>query len=135
MMDQGKGGLDNQKLILRISQGDENAFEELYRLFSKKIYHTARRMNLNHEDAEGIVQEVFFIVWKKKSDLDPTLSINAYMITIVKSLVIKKVKKEARHFAFQKYNNSSNPYFTNMTEEDLIYKDLHQVSSEMVHQL
>ena len=77
MMDQGKGGLDNQKLILRISQGDEKAFEELYRLFSKKIYHTARRMNLNHEDAEGIVQEVFFIVWKKKSDLDPTLSINA----------------------------------------------------------
>ncbi len=131
----GKNGITDPQLVVRISQGDEKAFEELYRLFSKKIYHTARKMNLCHEDVEGIVQEVYLKIWKNRADLDPSLSINAYMITIVRSLVIKKAKKEAKFVAFQKYNIPLYPDFTNSTEEDLIYADLHQVSSEMVHQL
>lgn len=134
-MAQGKGSLVDQKLVIRIKGGDEKAFEELYRIFSKKIYYTARRMNLCHEDAEGIVQEVFFRIWKNRADLDPSLSINAYMISIVRSLVIKKVKKEARFFAFQKYKIPLYPDASNMTEDELIYNDLHRVSSEMVSQL
>lgn len=131
----GKKGIADPQLVVRISQGDEKAFEELYRLFSKKIYHTARKMNLCHEDAEGVVQDVFFKIWKNRSELDSTLSINAYMITIVKSLVIKKVKKEARFFAYQKYNIPLHPDCTNSTEEELIYNDLQRVSSEMIQQL
>jgi RNA polymerase sigma-70 factor (ECF subfamily) len=134
-MDYGNKGMAEQQLVYRLSQGDEKAFEELYRLFSKKIYHTARQMNLCHEDAEGTVQEVFLKIWKNRTGLDPSLSINAYLITIVRSLVIKKAKKEARFFAYQKYNIPLHPDITNGTEDDLIYADLHQISSEMIHQL
>ena len=49
-------------------------------------------MDLSHEDAEGVVQEVFLKIWKNRSKLDPELSINAYLIAIVRSLVIKKAK-------------------------------------------
>ena len=125
----------NPDLVIKISQGDEKAFEELYRLFSKKIYYTARRMNLCHEDAEGTVQEVFLKIWKNRASLDPSLSINAYLVTIARSVVIKKAKKEARFFAYQKYNIPLNPNITNETEDGLVYTDLHQVSSEMIHQL
>ena len=123
------------KLITGISQGDETSFEKLYLLFSKKVYHTAKKMNLSHEEAEGIMQEVFLTIWENRSNLNPSLSINAYMISIVKSLVIKEVKKKARLFAFQKYNIPILSDFTNKTEDDLIYSDLHQVSSEMIHHL
>ena len=123
------------KLITGISQGDEKSFEELYLLFSKKVYHTAKRMNLSHEEAEGVTQEVFLTVWENRSNLDPSLSINAYMIAIVKSLVIKEAQKKARLLSFQKYNIPFLSDFTNQTEDDLIYSDLHQVSSEMIHHL
>ena len=134
-MGYGNKGMAEQQLVDRLSQGDEKAFEELYRLFSKKIYHTARKMNLCHEDAEGVVQEVFLKIWKNRVDLDPSLSINAYLITIVRSLVIKKAKKEARFFAYQQYNIPLYPDITNRTEDDLIYADLHQISSEMIYEL
>ena len=79
-------------LVIRLSQGEEKAFEQLYFLFSEKIYHISRKMDLSHEDAEGVVQEVFLKIWKNRSKLDPELSINAYLIAIVRSLVIKKAK-------------------------------------------
>jgi len=134
MKKERKNFVDPQ-LITGISRGDETAFEKLYLLFSKKVYHTAKRMNLSHEEAEGVTQEVFLTIWENRFNLNPSLSINAYMISIVKSLVIKEVKKKARLFSFQKYNIPFLSDFTNQTEDDLIYSDLHQVSSEMIHHL
>ena len=55
--------LSHQQLVIEISKGDEKAFEKLYLLFSEKIYHVSRKMNLNHEDSEGVVQEVFLKIW------------------------------------------------------------------------
>lgn len=126
----------HQQLVFDLSKGDEKAFEKLYRLFSEKIYHLSRRMNLGHEDAEGVVQEVFLKIWKNRTQLNPELSINAYLIAIVRSLVIKKVKKDARFFAFQQYNipiiqglSSSGP------EDDLIFEEFHQLTSDIIQQL
>lgn len=125
-----------QQLVKDLSKGDEKAFGKLYHLYGEKVYHIARKMNLGHEDAEGIVQEVFLKIWKKRANLDPELSINAYMIAIVRSLVIKKAKKEARFFAYQQYKipllsfeTSSDP------ERELIYNDFQQFSSELIDQL
>lgn len=125
-----------EQLVSKISQGDESAFAELYQLFSTKIYHTARKMNLGHEEAEEIVQEVFLKIWKYRERLDPDRSINAYMLAIVKSLVIKKVRKEARFFAFQQYQipievekSISGP------DEDLIFTEFHGISLDLIDQL
>lgn len=126
----------HQQLVFDISQGNEKAFEKLYALFSEKIYHVSRRMNLSHEDAEGIVQEVFLKIWRKRSKLDPQLSINAYMIAIVRSLVIKKAKKEARFFAFQNYSIPLYEFERNSgPEQDLIYSEFHHISEEIIKQL
>lgn len=93
-------------------------------------------MRLGHEDAEGVVQEVFLKIWKHRAKLDPELSINAYMIAIVRSLVIKKTRREARFFAFQSYQipllNHMNSYGP---EDDLIYSEFHNLSMEIIEQL
>lgn len=125
-----------QQLVERLSKGDEKAFGQLYQLFGEKVYHIARKMKLGHEDAEGIVQEVFLKIWKKRANLDPELSINAYMIAIVRSLVIKKSKKEARFFAYQKYKIPLISFEASGDPElELIYSDFHHISSDLIDQL
>lgn len=125
-----------QELVKEISQGNETSFEELYRLFSSKIYHTSRKMKLNHEEAEEVVQEVFLNIWKNRAKLDPDLSINAYMIAIIRSLVIKKNQKEARFFAFQQYQIPlSESLASQAPDEDLIYSEFHEISMEIISQL
>ncbi len=124
------------QLVISLSQGDERAFEELYRLYSEKIYHISRKMNLSHEDAEGVVQEVFLKIWKNRFKLDPELSINAYLIAIVRSLVIKKAKKDARFFAFQQYKI---PLIQQLSspgaDDELIFSEFSQLTREIIEQL
>lgn len=125
-----------KQLVSRLAEGDSESFETLYQLFSKKIYNISRKMRLGHEDAEGVVQEVFLKIWKHRSKLDPELSINAYMIAIVRSLVIKKTQKEARFIAFQTYQI---PLLNSMTsygpEDDMIYSEFHNLSMEVIELL
>lgn len=93
-------------------------------------------MRLSHEEAEEIVQEVFLKIWKYRDKLDPELSINAYMIAIIRSLVIKKNRKDARFFAFQQYQI---PLMESMSDhspdEDLIYSEHHSLSMEIIEKL
>lgn len=135
-MSTNMGDLSHQQLVIEISKGDEKAFEKLYLLFSEKIYHVSRKMNLSHEDSEGVVQEVFLKIWKNRSKLDPELSINAYLIAIVRSLVIKKAKKDARFFAFQQYNIPLIQHISAPSPDDeLIFTEYDQLTNEIIQQL
>ena len=128
--------LSLQQIVRNISQGDKNSFEELFRLFSKKIYNISRKLRLNHEEAEEMVQDVFLSIWKNRVSLDPDLSINAYMIAIIRSLVIKKNRKDARFFAFQQYQIPlSDQASANTPQDDLIYSEFHVLSMEIIEKL
>lgn len=125
-----------QQIVRNISQGDENSFEELFRLFSKKIYNISKKLSLNHEEAEEIVQEVFLYIWKNRQKLDPDLSLNAYMIAIIRSLIIKKNRKDARFFAFQQYQIPLiESHSSHSPQDDLIYSEFHRLSMDIIEKL
>tara|TARA_Y100001972_G_scaffold129187_1_gene195030 strand:+ start:3772 stop:4368 length:597 start_codon:yes stop_codon:yes gene_type:complete len=130
----GKFGSDHD-LVARLRDGDDVAFEKLYGKYAGKIYHISRKMGLNNEDAEGVVQEVFLRIWRNRSNLDSSLSFNAYIIAIVRSIVLKQSRKHARFVAFQHYAIQHFPGDTNETEDYVIFTDLDKKSSEVIEQL
>ncbi|MCE7058157.1 sigma-70 family RNA polymerase sigma factor [Algoriphagus sp. AGSA1] len=125
-----------QNLVRNLAQGDEFAFKKLFELFFKKTYHISRKMRLSHEEAEEVVQEVFLQIWMHRAKLDPDLSINAYIIAIVKSLVIKKNRKDARFFAFQQYQIPlKEPISAQNPDDEMIYSEFHGISMEIIEKL
>ena len=48
-----------EDLVELVKQGDENAFQELYQRFYKKIYYAALKITKNQADAKDISQETF----------------------------------------------------------------------------
>lgn len=48
------------KLLILVKHGDDKAIDILYARYAKEFYQTARRRGLSHEDAEDIVQTVFY---------------------------------------------------------------------------
>lgn len=44
---------------------DREVFEDLIKVYGKRVYNIALRITCNPEDAEDIVQETFFILYKK----------------------------------------------------------------------
>ena len=60
-----------QTLLLRAkNHEDESAWEEFVYYYRPYLYVIARRMNLNHHDAEEISQNVLIKLWDKMPDFD-----------------------------------------------------------------
>ncbi len=122
-------------LVKKLSLGDEGAYIALFEIFTPKIYRTCRKMHLNHEDAEEIVQEVFLRIWHYKTNLDCNLSFNAYVLTIMRSLIFKRTKKRALEVAYKQYNINHIPKICNNTEEELFHKEMLNFSVNAISKL
>jgi len=129
-----KFGSDSE-LVTRLRGGDEYAYSKLYEKYASKIYNISRKMGLLHEDAEGVVQDVFMKIWRNRENLDSSLSFNAYIISIVRSIVFKQSRKRARFLAFQHYAITYWPGESNETEEYVIFSDLDELSSKAIDEL
>lgn len=123
------------ELVNRLKKGNNDAFAELYYRYARKIYNIARKMGLTHEDAEGVVQDVFIKIWRNRSSLDCTLSFNAYLITIARSVVIKYFKQAARKAAYEQYAISSFTQSVNDTENYVIFSELDERYSQVIEQM
>lgn len=127
--------IDIPDLVKKLSLGDEGAYMALFENFTPKIYRTCRKMHLNHEDAEEIVQEVFLRIWHYKSNLDCNLSFNAYVLTIMRSMIFKRTKKMALEVAYKQYNINHLPPICNHTEEKLFHKEMLDFSVNAISKL
>ena len=83
-------------VIERAAGGDQDAFELIYRSFSKFVYNVAWRVVSRREDAEEVTQEVFLTVYRKLSSFkfQSTLKTWVYRVTINTALnYAKKLSK------------------------------------------
>lgn len=126
---------DISSTVSRLREGDEKAFSLLYDFFRPKVFFTSKKMHLSTEDAEEIVQEVFLIIWKNRQNLNSDLSFNAYLLAILKSLIIKKSKKEARRIAYEVYTLSTQEIESNETELQIEYSEFESISISEIEKL
>jgi RNA polymerase sigma-70 factor (ECF subfamily) len=62
------------RLIDRIAEGDDSAFDALYKRFSGSLYGMAYRMMNDAKEAEDVLQEGFTYIWRKAATYDPNRS-------------------------------------------------------------
>jgi len=78
------------ELIARLQDGEHAAFTEIYRRFWDKIFVVAFHRLQHQSDAEEVVQDVFFSLWKRRATLEIKYSLNTYLSAAVKYQVINK---------------------------------------------
>ena len=75
---------EDKQLVKSLKKGDLHAYDELYRKYSKKLlYFTLGYINTK-EDAEGLVQEVFMIIWRKHKQLKVEQSFSSYLLSFTR---------------------------------------------------
>ncbi len=84
-----------------MADGDQEAFTLLYRRHWEALFITTVRVIQNKEDAEDIVQEVFASLWNRRTVLNLTGPLGAYLQTSVKYKAINYIEKNItrRHYA------------------------------------
>jgi len=83
-------------IIKRAAEGDQNAFESIYRASAKFVYNVAWRIVSRHEDAQEVTQEVFLTVYRKLNIFRFESSFKTWIYRVTINTAINYSKKQAK---------------------------------------
>lgn len=115
----------DQELVALLRQGDERAFDRLFRKFYPAMCFYARRYVAVAGLAEEVVQDTMFKLWQRHGDFDNFNSVKAFLYISIKNACLDGVESEKR-----KLNRDTNWY---MQQEHLDHDaEEHIIQSEVL---
>ncbi len=91
--------IPEEELLNRLKTGDMKAFEVIYKSFHKMLWHYAKEMLKDEDEAEDTVQQLFIRIWEKRDSLLISSSFKSYLFTSVRNACLKKMEKAVREKA------------------------------------
>lgn len=82
-----------QQLVSLLKDGDHRAYTEIYRRYWEKLFVVAHNRLRDKLEAEEVVQNVFFSIWRRKDTLNVQYSLSTYLSVAVKYQVINHQSK------------------------------------------
>jgi RNA polymerase sigma factor (sigma-70 family) len=97
---------DDNELVSQFKKGGpfkDKAFTGIVKRYQEKIYWQVRRMVINHEDADDVLQNVFIKAWNGLDNFreDSKLSTWLYRIAVNESLTYLEQQKKRASFSFE----------------------------------
>jgi RNA polymerase sigma-70 factor, ECF subfamily len=83
-------------LIEQAKIGDGNAFTQLVKYYSPKIYNLSLRMMQNKADAEDVLQEAFLIMMQKLHTFEGRSSLYTWLYRVATNVALEKLKNKHR---------------------------------------
>src|SRR5215212_1501852 len=80
--------VDDRQLVQTIREGDTDAFEQLVRRKTSKVYAICYRIIGNAEDAKDISQLVFIKLWENLAKYDPQYAFDTWLYRMVTNVAI-----------------------------------------------
>lgn len=88
---------DDVQLVRRCLAGDDTAWEEIVRQYSRRIYNLAYRFVGNHEAAEDLAQEVFLRLYRTLDQYNPAAgNLSNWLMRVARNLIIDDWRRRSR---------------------------------------
>lgn len=117
-------GIKEETLIQRLINGDQTAFELLFRFYYPGLVTFASQIVLDQDEAEEIVQEFFVKLWAARSEIKKSDTLKSYFFTSVKNRALNVLKRE-------KISEKVREELREMTDNDQVYQPDLFVESEL----
>ena len=126
---------NEHKLIHDLISGDAHSFDKIFNKYNAKVYAFSLRNLKNKEDAEGVVQDVFFSLWKDRARLKEIRNLEAWIFTICFNTIRKHFRKIIQEKNYlQKFSDSA-LRADNSTATEIEYNDLLEKAEKIIDQL
>jgi RNA polymerase sigma factor (sigma-70 family) len=86
---------EDKKLVVRLILGDDKAFDLLYHKYHVPIYRNILKLIKNDQHAQDLLQEVFFTLWDKRSQIDQNKPVANWLFVVSYNKSITHLKKTA----------------------------------------
>lgn len=85
------------ELVQRCLNGDQQAWGDVVRLYSRRVYNLAYRFTASHSAAEDLTQEVFIRVYRSLDQYDAGLGdLSNWLMRLARNLIIDDYRKRQR---------------------------------------
>ena len=88
--------IPEEEIIRQAQQGNAGAFEQLYRRYSKRVYHLCIRMVNNEAEAEDLTQEAFLRVFRKIHTFQGKSAFSTWLHRVSVNTVLMSLRKKKR---------------------------------------
>jgi RNA polymerase sigma-70 factor (ECF subfamily) len=84
-------------LMLRVKQGDRDAFEALVEKYRQPVFNLIYRTLSDPTEAEDIAQHVFLQVFKSAHRYEVSAKFSTWLYTIARNLSLNEIRRRSRH--------------------------------------
>jgi len=119
-----------KQILVKINQGDEATFLEMYNYYAPKLFRHACYRLKSREQAEDIAQQVFYKTWqyivKPENRID---NLNAFLYKTVNNLITDYYRKPGENSLSLEdiSNETEEKFFSESAKTDSIDQDLEKV--------
>lgn len=116
--------INEKELLMKIAEGSESAFKDLFHLWRDKLYFFILRITHSAEMAEDIVQDVFVKVWTNRAALQSIHHFDAYIYKISQNQAISGMKRMAQEALILAELKKAPDAATSLTEDAVVHREL-----------
>lgn len=126
--------IQSESLLVRnLSKGNLLAFNTLYKEYSGRLYRFALGYLKSEAEAEELVQEVFTIIWERRTDLKEELSFKSFLFTIAFNIIRKHFRTKGYLTGYLRAETRDD--LDMQTSQKITYDSLYQYLTGLVNQL
>lgn len=124
----------DQQILEHLAKSDARAFDFIYQKYFQKLYGAAYKRLQNRELTEEVVQELFISLWERRTQLNISGTLDSYLFSSVKYLVIAQYKKNN---LFEQYSSTINleNENDNFTEQAVAFEELNEAYQKALQTL
>lgn len=124
-----KAPIDEKELVkqLQDEKTASQAFETLLHTYTEPVYWQVRRMVLNHDDANDIVQNVFIKAWSNLSNFRGEAKLSTWLFKIAVNESINFINKEKHRNQFLGNSEDEASVIRNLEADDYFDGDALQL--------
>jgi RNA polymerase sigma-70 factor (ECF subfamily) len=125
---------NDQELIRRLKKGNIDAFNQLFYVYSSKLYHFAYGYLKSKEEAEEMVQEIFTKIWDKRLEIKEEYQFRSYLFSIAFNYIKKYFRSKALVNKYVECHSLQSSE-TKETDDEINYGSLKMRVDQLVDQM
>lgn len=127
--------VDEKVLLLQLKAGNERAFEQLYNLYSLRLYGFLLKLVKDDEIAQDLLQDVFIKIWQNRDAFDTGKNFRPYLFRIAENSVVDFFRKVACDKMLEKKLSLAYSEIYSHIEETIFSRENGVILNQAIEQL
>jgi RNA polymerase sigma-70 factor (family 1) len=127
--------ISEKQLLLKIANGDETAYRQLFHLHWDNVYNVALALTKSVELAEDMVQDIFLKIWQKRTQFVGIERFEDYLFIMARNHIYTTLKKRSREETFRDQVKDYFETTQNNADVSLLTKETQGMIDQAIGQL